>query len=607
MFTERRSSPQQRTGGSMIVSPKRIGGSCAVVAAQRTRRVGGSCAVVAGGHRGAQKVCSPMAAAARGKPLLFGNGRSETQVLPFQCCRSKSDEKGFFFISDVLGITKPKFETVVDDAAAVKLDGGATDGGQHTMSLASATTHRGGSKFAGSPLACEDDSTWEDGFSLDHGFSPDHAFMGAPAGTPRMSAGRLEKSSKWNVCDRNDVSMPFISLAGAGYRITREQELGHGAQGIVKLGQNAVGAQRSIKCVPKKDLAEHTLGALKEALKDEFRYMRKLDSRFIARVFELFQDQDFCYMIGEPYFGGDFCTLIPRAEEHKVPMVEEWWRSLIRQCFEGLAYLHEQGLMHCDIKEPNLMLRHPNLRNPQVVIIDLGLALPIGSEPGAKKRGTMGYIPPETYQTQQWYPEGDVFSMGVVVAQLLLYAVPISPSRGSVRCGAFTAGVHTSGEIRKVTMTRDLNFLVSETLPPEYSGLVSLMPKITAKDIKERSGAQQVLGEPWFSQPQLSSVEFNPHIAKMNRQLKRSEKEQEKQLQLLLGEQLPVQQPLWSSPPQKTVQGLAKVNSRTFLSLSQVRLMQQAAFYGRTLQPASFLTHPNPGPISPTGERAVIN
>jgi len=48
-----------------------------------------------------------------------------------------------------------------------------------------------------------------------------------------------------------------------------------------------------------------------------FRILRKLDSPFIARVIELFQDSEFCYMIGEPYFGGDFCTLLPRAEEQK--------------------------------------------------------------------------------------------------------------------------------------------------------------------------------------------------------------------------------------------------------------------------------------------------
>jgi len=374
--------------------------------------------------------------------------------------------------------------------------------------------------------------------------------------------------ARWVTSCTDESCVRFATLAGAGYRVTQEQELGHGAQGVVKLGQNAAGTPCSLKCVRRADAQGRKLDSLHE----EFRILHKLDSPFIARVIELFQDDEFCYMVGEPYLGGDFCTLLPQAEEQKVAMVEDWWRTLMRQCFQGLAYLHGQGFVHCDVKEPNLMLKTKDLWQPQVVIIDFGLALPVGSLPDEKKRGTMGYIPPETYETKQWHPQGDVFSMGVVMAQLLLYVVPVSPSRGSVRCGAFTAGVHTSGDVRRTTSTRHLHPLVAEMLPMDYTGLTNLFPKIVATDPKDRLSAQQVLEEPWFSQQQVSAVEFNPRVAKIQRQLrkaaedKRIAEQQQRQQQ-----QQHQQQRQQASAPQ-----LPRVSSQTLLSPSQMRVMHSA-------------------------------
>jgi len=388
--------------------------------------------------------------------------------------------------------------------------------------------------------------------------------------------------------------IPFNTLTSAGYRLVWERELGHGAQGIVKLAQNSVGVQRSVKYVPKTDSSE---GQKVAELRAEFKCLSKLDCRFVAKAFELFQDHEYCYMIGEPYFGGDFCTLLPRAEEQRVAMVEQWWRTVMRQCFEGLAYLHGQGVLHCDIKEPNLMLRRRDLRHPQVVIIDFGLAVNNNSTTKKKKRGTMGYIPPETYDTELWNPEGDVFSMGVVFAQLLLYVVPISPSRGSVRCGAFTAGVHTIEEVKKATFTRDLTRCVVEILPLEYNGLARLLPKIVAKDIRDRFSAQKVLGEPWFSQQNTSSVEFNPRISKVNRQIRRAKSDATRPPRKMQPHppQLKEQEQRWIPP---VTPGLPQLGFHPVVTQTHVRTIQARFLGGHGLAGAAGMlqtrVHPTP-------------
>jgi len=520
---ERRTSPRGASplqaaaprGASPLqaaVQSQRVGGSVAVQPVRRSPRgIGGSSRVTAAEGHATQRTyppISPVGSAVKLNLFKASEDVRATDAQALRCPRSKSEDAlGGSSGSVARGAHKQK----LSGAPAADVD--CTSVSIDLTSPSSVSTRDSGDPTS-SPLSMDANSVC-DGATIP---------MDSSNGLQALRSSTAPNSVEGN-CDRNlapesgeACKIPFNTLTSAGYRLVWERELGHGAQGIVKLAQNSAGVQRSVKYVPKTD----SEGQKVAELRAEFNHLSRLDSRFVAKAFELFQDHEHCYMIGEPYFGGDFCTLLPRAEEQRVAMVENWWRTLMRQCFEGLAYLHSQGVLHCDIKEPNLMLRRRDLRHPQVVIIDFGLAVNNNGKTKERRRGTMGYIPPETYDTELWNPEGDVFSMGVVIAQLLLYVVPISPSRGSTRCGAFTAGVHTVEEVKQATLTRDLSRCVVEVLPLEYIGLARLLPKIVAKDIKDRFSAQKVLDEPWFSQQNTSSVEFNPRVSKLNRQMRRA-------------------------------------------------------------------------------------
>uniref|UniRef100_A0A7S1AQD0 Protein kinase domain-containing protein n=1 Tax=Noctiluca scintillans TaxID=2966 RepID=A0A7S1AQD0_NOCSC len=299
-----------------------------------------------------------------------------------------------------------------------------------------------------------------------------------------------------------DFGLPCRTMQEAGYTVMRQ--LGQGSFGYMQLVQNQQGELRAIKCCEK---AQADARALEE-LKDEFGVMERYEHTHIAKTYDIFQDNELYYLVNEPYFGGDFTILTKGASELGVQMTEEWWRGLFKQCFEGIRYLHRHATMHCDIKEPNIMLKTNNYEDPEVVIIDYGLV-----QTYSKKRveicGTPGYIPPETWQSRKWYPKGDVFSMGVCMLQLLGGKVPKVAAAGSLeptKFGIFTQDCSSMRDVAEATLKRPTPL---HLLPEAWTKAVALVEKLLLRNQDQRITVHRVLDDPWFTEPVSDSV-HNP-------------------------------------------------------------------------------------------------
>mmetsp|Transcript_60008 Transcript_60008/g.139790 ORF Transcript_60008/g.139790 Transcript_60008/m.139790 type:complete len:711 (-) Transcript_60008:109-2241(-) len=302
----------------------------------------------------------------------------------------------------------------------------------------------------------------------------------------------------------SQVDVPHKSLDLAGYRVTKE--LGRGSQGVAMLATDSRGQEWCVKCYEK---GKMTVGGLSE-LKDEFETMQRLSCDMIAHAVEIFQDSQFYYTIGEAYYGGDLGTLKKRANEEGVNMTEQWWRRLFRQCFQALAFMHEQAMMHCDIKEPNIMLKTTDFHSPEVVLIDFGVSKAMAAEDDGRVFGTPGYIPPETFEMKMWFPGGDVFSMGVCFLQVVGDQVPITSTSGAWNTrGIFIEGCTTLREVMQATLAREPPF---HLIPKEMPGLTALVRLLLQKQMALRPRAPQVLQDPWFCSDTgaLASEEFMP-------------------------------------------------------------------------------------------------
>ena len=125
--------------------------------------------------------------------------------------------------------------------------------------------------------------------------------------------------------------------------------------------------------------------------------------------------------------------------------------EIARQAALGLAHLHEQGLVHRDVKPSNLMVAltsSPHLPTPDsgsyrssggaklpvVKLMDLGLALLVsGDEERVTRfdRGGMGtayYMPPEQWRTTSVDIRADIYSLGCTLYCLLMGEPPFSRS-----------------------------------------------------------------------------------------------------------------------------------------------------------------------------------
>ena len=133
----------------------------------------------------------------------------------------------------------------------------------------------------------------------------------------------------------------------------------------------------------------------------------------ILTVFELGEDRGLPFIAMELLPGADLESLMRSGE----PMpLREKLETLV-QVLRGLHYAHEHGIVHRDIKPSNIRL----LDDGSVKIMDFGIAK-LGGTNLTKSGfmvGTVHYMSPEQIRAQALDGRSDVFSVGVILYELL--------------------------------------------------------------------------------------------------------------------------------------------------------------------------------------------
>jgi calcium/calmodulin-dependent protein kinase I len=98
---------------------------------------------------------------------------------------------------------------------------------------------------------------------------------------------------------------------------------------------------------------------------------------------------------------------------------EQQAREVANSILHGLDFMHRNNVVHRDIKEDNVMFRHPNDLTT-MKIVDFGFAkeLRVG-ETTREVCGSLGYLAPEIYEGERYRTEADMFSFGVLLFRIL--------------------------------------------------------------------------------------------------------------------------------------------------------------------------------------------
>ncbi|MGH9759585.1 MAG: serine/threonine protein kinase, partial [Blastocatellia bacterium] len=107
--------------------------------------------------------------------------------------------------------------------------------------------------------------------------------------------------------------------------------------------------------------------------------------------------------------------------------------NITHQIGRALAAAHDKDIIHRDLKPENIMLKRLTSGEEQVKIIDFGIAkvknslIAPSTVTGTQVAGTIGYISPEQLSARKATQASDVYSLGVVVYELLTGMKPFNP------------------------------------------------------------------------------------------------------------------------------------------------------------------------------------
>ena len=215
--------------------------------------------------------------------------------------------------------------------------------------------------------------------------------------------------------DGNSIEKPMLGR----YQI--EKELGKGAMGIVYLGKDPkISRVVAIKTMAlAQEFEDDELVEVKERFFREAETAGRLSHPNIVTIFDAGEEHDLAYIAMEFLKGSD---LAPHTKKDNLLDMKTVVSIAIRSA-EGLAFAHAQNVVHRDIKPANLMYE---AESDSLKITDFGIARITDSSKTKTGMvlGTPSYMSPEQLAGKKVDGRSDLFSLGVMLYQMLCGSLP---------------------------------------------------------------------------------------------------------------------------------------------------------------------------------------
>lgn len=222
------------------------------------------------------------------------------------------------------------------------------------------------------------------------------------------------------------------------------------------------------------------LGMDRSCVEQEVEILQAVQHRNIVTLKDVFESRAEVVLILELVSGGELFDFIAEKEI----LLESDAIEFMKQILEGLGFMHSKNIAHLDLKPENVMLSDKVSPQPNVKLIDFGLAHHFHqAEEYKSSSGTPQYIAPEVVKCEPLSTATDMWSIGVITYILLS---GFSPFQGEDDEETLTniIAINYEFEARHFSMTSAM--------------AKDFIQKLLLKNPNDRMTAEECLLHPWI-------------------------------------------------------------------------------------------------------------
>jgi len=217
-----------------------------------------------------------------------------------------------------------------------------------------------------------------------------------------------------------------------------------------------------------------------ELVRTEIEILKICQHPNIIKLYDIFENLDYIYIIMEHCSGGDLFSYI---EKRGFKLPEKQACTIIRKLCEALYYVHSYGIAHRDIKPENILMTD-DTEEADIKLLDFGLSKIVGPSQNCNEPyGTLSYVAPEVLLEKPYSKAVDMWSIGITTYLLLSARLPFDDefSKSEIARQTIHDPVYWGSIWKK--LTTEAKMFVDDLLQ---------------KDPEKRMNIKQALEHPWI-------------------------------------------------------------------------------------------------------------